>query len=152
MVIPVLALLLPTQVLLHQLLVSWGPQGFEAFVKRLQRKYAQQALAAAAAAEQHLAAVAEWQPVTAGMFLWVKLTGGRCGGLVPRPVEFNALCLGHMLLLPTLAGGQSLAVNKGCVSSCVVLLVLSWLPAELLRTLMPELRCRWLCVKPAQTW
>jgi DNA-binding transcriptional MocR family regulator len=62
-------------VLLHQLLVSWGPQGFDAFLKRLQRKYGQQALAAAAAAEQHLAGVAEWQPVTAGMFLWVKLKG-----------------------------------------------------------------------------
>jgi DNA-binding transcriptional MocR family regulator len=62
-------------VLLHQLLVSWGPQGFDAFLKRLQRQYGQQALAAAAAAEQHLAGVAEWQPVTAGMFLWVKLKG-----------------------------------------------------------------------------
>jgi DNA-binding transcriptional MocR family regulator len=62
--------------MIHQLLVSWGPQGFEAFVKRLQRKYAQQALAAAAAAQQHLQDVAEWQPVKAGMFLWVKLKGG----------------------------------------------------------------------------
>lgn len=44
-------------------------------MKRLQRKYAQQALAAAAAAEQHLSDLAEWQPVTAGMFLWVKLKG-----------------------------------------------------------------------------
>jgi len=67
-------------VLLHQLLVSWGPEGFEAFVKRLQRKYAQQALAAAAAAEQHLGGLATWQPVTAGMFLWLRLTG-TCGGV-----------------------------------------------------------------------
>lgn len=64
-----------SQVLLHQLLVSWGPDGFEAFVRRLQRKYAQQALAAAAAAEQHLADLTEWQPVTAGMFMWMKLKG-----------------------------------------------------------------------------
>lgn len=63
------------QVILHQLLESWGPQGFEAFVMRLQRKYAQQALAAAAAAEQHLSGLAEWEPVTAGMFLWARLKG-----------------------------------------------------------------------------
>lgn len=63
------------QVLLHQLLVFWGPTGFEAFLKRLQRKYAQQAVAAAAAAEQHLSDLAEWQPVTAGMFQWMRLKG-----------------------------------------------------------------------------
>lgn len=68
------------QVLLHQLLVAWGPTGFEAFVKRLQRKYAQQAVAAAAAAEQHLSDLAEWQPVTAGMFQWVRLKGEPCAG------------------------------------------------------------------------
>jgi DNA-binding transcriptional MocR family regulator len=66
---------LSPQVLLHQLLAAWGPDGFEAFVKRLQRKYAQQALAAAAAAQQHLADLTEWQPVTAGMFMWMKLKG-----------------------------------------------------------------------------
>lgn len=45
-------------------------------MKRLQRKYAQQALAAAAAANQHLDGLAEWQPVTAGMFMWLRLAGG----------------------------------------------------------------------------
>jgi DNA-binding transcriptional MocR family regulator len=68
-------MVLSTQVLLHQLLDAWGPSGFEAFVKRLQRKYAHQALAAAAAAEQHLADLTEWQPVTAGMFMWMKIKG-----------------------------------------------------------------------------
>jgi DNA-binding transcriptional MocR family regulator len=77
--------------MIHQLLVSWGPGGFEVFVKRLQRKYAQQALAAAAAAQQHLQDVAEWQPVKAGMFLWAKLKGW-CAGSVLGWVLTGYLC------------------------------------------------------------
>jgi DNA-binding transcriptional MocR family regulator len=60
---------------MHQLLQRWGWSGFEAFVTRLQQKYAHQAQIAVAAAAEHLAGLAEWQPVQAGMFMWCKLTG-----------------------------------------------------------------------------
>jgi len=67
------------QVMLHELLAkTWGRAGFEAFVRRLQGQYARQAAVAAAAAEQQLIGLAEWQPVRAGMFMWFKLTGGVC--------------------------------------------------------------------------
>jgi DNA-binding transcriptional MocR family regulator len=63
------------QVMIHQLLTKWGRQGFEAFVAQLQQRYARQAAVAEAAAAQHLAGLAEWQPAVAGMFLWLKMTG-----------------------------------------------------------------------------
>eukprot|EP00775_Hariotina_reticulata_P010800 gene10800-10956_t len=64
-----------SQVFMHQLLQRWDRSGFEAFVTRLQQKYARQAQIAVAAAAEHLAGLAEWQPVQAGMFMWCKLTG-----------------------------------------------------------------------------
>ena len=65
-----------TQVMIGELIGKWGRQGFEEFVVNLQRKYAGQEAVAAAAAEEHLEGLVEWQPTTAGMFLWFKLTGG----------------------------------------------------------------------------
>lgn len=62
-----------SQVIVHQLLTQWGRPGFEAFVTKLQKKYAQQAALAAAAAQQHLGDSVELRPCTAGMFLWCKL-------------------------------------------------------------------------------
>lgn len=64
-----------SQVLVHQLLQQWGGAGFEAFVSRLQRRYAAQAQVADAAAREHLSGLAEWTPVRAGMFMWLRLVG-----------------------------------------------------------------------------
>lgn len=61
--------------MIHQLLVQWGRQGLDAYVRQLQQRYARAAAAAEAAAAQHLADVAEWQPIRAGMFMWVKIKG-----------------------------------------------------------------------------
>lgn len=88
--------------MLHELLAkTWGRAGFEAFVKRLQAQYARQAAVAAAAAEQQLAGLAEWQPARAGMFMWLRLTG------VPRAARAwqPGLCVMHVCM---------------CVSRCVV--------------------------------
>lgn len=65
-----------TQVVLHELLQAWGDAGFEAFVAQLQRQYRRQAQAAHAAATAHLADLAEWRPVDAGMFMWMRLRDG----------------------------------------------------------------------------
>lgn len=66
--------------MLHELLAkTWGRSGFESFIKRLQAQYARQAAVAAAAAEEQLAGLAEWQPARAGMFMWFRLTGGESG-------------------------------------------------------------------------
>ncbi|WIA37188.1 hypothetical protein OEZ86_014142 [Tetradesmus obliquus] len=63
-----------SQVMIHQLLTKWGRQGFEGFVAQLQRRYAQQAAVAQAAAAQHLSGLAEWQAAEAGMFMWLRMT------------------------------------------------------------------------------
>jgi len=76
------------QVFMHQLLQRWGRSGSQAFVTRLQQKYARQAQIAVAAAAEHLTGLAEWQPVQAGMFMWCKLTGEGCG--MSRLVEVRA--------------------------------------------------------------
>jgi DNA-binding transcriptional MocR family regulator len=62
-------------VLIHRLVTAWGDAGFEAFVARVQAKYAAQAAAASAAAAAHLSDLVECAPVVAGMFLWCRLTG-----------------------------------------------------------------------------
>jgi DNA-binding transcriptional MocR family regulator len=61
--------------MIHQLLSQWGRQGLDAYVKQLQQRYARTAAVAEAAAAQHLADIAEWQPIKAGMFMWVKVKG-----------------------------------------------------------------------------
>eukprot|EP00775_Hariotina_reticulata_P005059 gene5059-5300_t len=63
------------QVVVHQMLHHWGQSGFEAFVTRVQQKYARRAQLAEAAAAEHLAGLAQWQSIQAGMFMWCKLTG-----------------------------------------------------------------------------
>uniref|UniRef100_A0A383VSP6 Aminotransferase class I/classII large domain-containing protein n=1 Tax=Tetradesmus obliquus TaxID=3088 RepID=A0A383VSP6_TETOB len=64
-----------SQVMIHQLLLQWGRPGLEAYVVQLQQRYARSAAAAEAAAAAHLADIAEWQPIRAGMFMWVKIKG-----------------------------------------------------------------------------
>jgi DNA-binding transcriptional MocR family regulator len=78
-----LLLLLLRQVMIHQLLMQWGRQGLNSYVRQLQQQYARTAAVAEAAAAQHLADIAEWQPIKAGMFMWVKIKGevqGFCDG------------------------------------------------------------------------
>lgn len=67
------------QVLLHELLNKWGPEGFDAFLRRVQRLYSSKAAFADSGAFQYLAGLAEWQPAEAGMFMWFKLTGRGSG-------------------------------------------------------------------------
>ncbi|WIA37181.1 hypothetical protein OEZ86_014136 [Tetradesmus obliquus] len=64
-----------SQVMIHQLLLQWGRPGLEAYVVQLQQRYARSAAAAETAAAAHLADIAEWQPIRAGMFMWVKIKG-----------------------------------------------------------------------------
>lgn len=61
--------------MVYELLSKWGREGFEGYVKKLQRRYATNAAVAAAAAAQQLQGAAEWQPARAGMFMWLKMTG-----------------------------------------------------------------------------
>ncbi|PNH11450.1 Kynurenine/alpha-aminoadipate aminotransferase, mitochondrial [Tetrabaena socialis] len=64
-----------TQVLVSRMLQQWGMDGFTAFLQRLQALYAARAAAAHAAAVEHLGGLAEFEPVRAGMFMWVTLKG-----------------------------------------------------------------------------
>jgi DNA-binding transcriptional MocR family regulator len=61
--------------MIHQLLAQWGRQGLDSYVRQLQQRYSRTAAVAEAAAAKHLADVAEWQPIKAGMFMWVKIKG-----------------------------------------------------------------------------
>ncbi|EIE19767.1 PLP-dependent transferase [Coccomyxa subellipsoidea C-169] len=63
------------QVVVAEMLDAWGEAGFEAHVRAMQTEYAQRAAVVQAAAERHLAGLAEWQPPAAGMFLWLRLLG-----------------------------------------------------------------------------
>jgi DNA-binding transcriptional MocR family regulator len=65
--------------MVHQLLQQWGRQGLEAYVQQLQQRYARTAAVAEAAAAKHLGDIAEWQPIRAGMFMWVKIKGEGLG-------------------------------------------------------------------------
>lgn len=61
------------QVVVSEILNAWGPAGFERHICSMQQEYAQRAAVIQAAAEQHLAGLAEWTQPAAGMFLWLKL-------------------------------------------------------------------------------
>lgn len=64
-----------SQVLVTRMLQAWGMAGFNAHLARLQGLYAERAAAANAAAAAHLAGLATWRPVDAGMFMWIRLDG-----------------------------------------------------------------------------
>lgn len=63
------------QVVVGSLLQRMGQEGFEAHVKDIQGQYAERASVIQAAAAKHLTGLADWAPVTAGMFMWVRLRG-----------------------------------------------------------------------------
>ncbi|KAF6254738.1 pyridoxal phosphate-dependent transferase [Scenedesmus sp. NREL 46B-D3] len=94
-----------SQVMIHQLLTKWGRQGFEAFVAQLQQRYARQAAAAEAAAAQHLAGLAEWQPAVAGMFMWFKMTApgaDSCKLIEASSAQGVMVIPGHLISVPHL--------------------------------------------------
>ncbi|MEW5310972.1 MAG: hypothetical protein WDW38_002722 [Sanguina aurantia] len=66
-----------TQVIVTVLLQQWGISGFEDFLLKLQALYTHKSAVAAAAADQHLTGLATWEPCSAGMFMWLRLTSGR---------------------------------------------------------------------------
>ena len=68
------------QVLLSELVKSWGDAKFEGFVRQGQALYCARAEAACRAAKEHLGALAEFIVPRAGMFMWLHLTGDRGGG------------------------------------------------------------------------
>ncbi|KFM26587.1 Exosome component 10 [Auxenochlorella protothecoides] len=54
---------------------AWGPAGYETHIRAIQRHYAAKAAAVHAAAQRHLAGLADWEQPRAGMFLWITLRG-----------------------------------------------------------------------------
>lgn len=52
-----------------------GSEGFEAHLKGVQAKYARKAEVITKLAEKHLKDLAEWEPLKAGMFMWLRLKG-----------------------------------------------------------------------------
>ncbi|KAL6781009.1 hypothetical protein ACKKBG_A09385 [Auxenochlorella protothecoides x Auxenochlorella symbiontica] len=54
---------------------AWGPTGYETHIRAIQRHYAAKAAAVHAAAQRHLAGLADWEQPRAGMFLWITLRG-----------------------------------------------------------------------------
>jgi DNA-binding transcriptional MocR family regulator len=72
------------QVAVHSMLQAWGEQGYDAFLRKLQRQYGEMAALAHSECERQLAGLAVWHAVQAGMFMWYRLEGGaqqRCWGL-----------------------------------------------------------------------
>ena len=63
------------QVLLSELIKSWGDVRFENFVREGQGIYRRRAEAACRAASEHLRGLVEYIAPRAGMFMWLKFTG-----------------------------------------------------------------------------
>lgn len=57
------------------ILQEMGHSGFEAHIRDIQVQYARRAGIMMAAAEKHLTGLAEWAPISAGMFMWLRLYG-----------------------------------------------------------------------------
>ncbi|KAM9836498.1 kynurenine/alpha-aminoadipate aminotransferase, mitochondrial isoform 2-T2 [Aulostomus maculatus] len=64
-----------TQLMVYQLLDSWGQEGFLRHVDGVIEFYRKQRDAMISSADKWLADVAEWHAPSAGMFLWIKLKG-----------------------------------------------------------------------------
>ncbi|KAK5620543.1 hypothetical protein CRENBAI_022272 [Crenichthys baileyi] len=64
-----------TQLMVSQLLHSWGQEGFLQHIDRVIGFYRMQRDAMISSAEKWLKDVAEWHTPSAGMFLWMKLKG-----------------------------------------------------------------------------
>ncbi|XP_047191881.1 kynurenine/alpha-aminoadipate aminotransferase, mitochondrial-like isoform X2 [Scophthalmus maximus] len=64
-----------TQLMVSQLLHSWGREGFLQHIDRLIEFYRKQRDAMITSADRWLKDVAEWHAPSAGMFLWIKLKG-----------------------------------------------------------------------------
>ena len=63
------------QVTVGAVLTHMGHAGFEQHIQGLQEQYARRAAIIMSAMDRHLTGLADWAPVEAGMFLWVKLRG-----------------------------------------------------------------------------
>ncbi|XP_069570915.1 kynurenine/alpha-aminoadipate aminotransferase, mitochondrial [Brachyistius frenatus] len=64
-----------TQLMVSQLLHSWGQDGFLQHIDRVIEFYSKQRDAMISSADKWLKDVAEWHSPSAGMFLWMKLKG-----------------------------------------------------------------------------
>uniref|UniRef100_A0A8C6USQ4 Kynurenine/alpha-aminoadipate aminotransferase, mitochondrial n=1 Tax=Neogobius melanostomus TaxID=47308 RepID=A0A8C6USQ4_9GOBI len=64
-----------TQMIVSQLLHSWGEQGFLQHIEGVIEFYRKQRDAMISSADKWLKDVAEWHAPSAGMFLWIKLKG-----------------------------------------------------------------------------
>ncbi|KAM7377166.1 hypothetical protein PAMA_013783 [Pampus argenteus] len=64
-----------TQLMVSQLLHSWGQEGFLQHIDGVIRFYRKQRDAMISSADKWLKDVAEWHSPSAGMFLWIKLKG-----------------------------------------------------------------------------
>jgi len=69
------SLVFRAQVTVGALLNHLGHSGFEDHIRGLQLQYSRRAATIMAAMDKHLTGLADWAPVEAGMFLWVKLRG-----------------------------------------------------------------------------
>ncbi|XP_028997727.1 kynurenine/alpha-aminoadipate aminotransferase, mitochondrial isoform X2 [Betta splendens] len=64
-----------TQLIVSQLLHSWGQEGFLQHIERVIEFYRKQRDAMICSADKWLKDVAEWHVPSAGMFLWIRLKG-----------------------------------------------------------------------------
>lgn len=64
-----------SQVLVSELLRTWGEEGFYKHAESVQEFYRKQRDSMLEAAERHLTGLCEWAVPTGGMFLWLKVPG-----------------------------------------------------------------------------
>eukprot|EP01025_Chloroclados_australasicus_P021747 TRINITY_DN2274_c0_g1_i1.p1 TRINITY_DN2274_c0_g1~~TRINITY_DN2274_c0_g1_i1.p1 ORF type:complete len:447 (-),score=41.82 TRINITY_DN2274_c0_g1_i1:376-1716(-) len=61
------------QIAFGAIMKKWGRDGFESYVKSLQRVYTRKSHVAISACEEYLSGLVEFQRPSAGMFLWLKM-------------------------------------------------------------------------------
>jgi kynurenine/2-aminoadipate aminotransferase len=64
-----------SQVIINELLKSWGYDGLQKHVKSVQQIYKEQSQELTRCAEKWLTGLAEWTEPTGGMYLWIKVRG-----------------------------------------------------------------------------
>jgi kynurenine/2-aminoadipate aminotransferase len=108
------------QVVVSEMLEAWGEKGFEEHVASMQHEYGQRAAVMQAAAKEHLAGLAKWQPPSAGMFLWLRILGVPDAGAI-----LGTLRDAGVILVPGLQFWQAqfqtsqCTIAQGCIS-CVL--------------------------------
>mmetsp|Transcript_3431 Transcript_3431/g.9864 ORF Transcript_3431/g.9864 Transcript_3431/m.9864 type:complete len:150 (+) Transcript_3431:1201-1650(+) len=105
--------------MMYELLESWGEEGFDAHLKRLQKDYGDKSRTIIEGFEKHMKGLGEWVAPRGGMFVWMKLHGIASTDMLTGELlkEKVVIVPGHIFDVST--GGQPKAcpyIRLSCVA------------------------------------